>query len=91
LKVVPTPTPEKKMPLKKGTLVPGKRKRNPFANGNSLFFQISQPFETTVFYHPRQQARGSSNAEWVIRSGVGCAQGEVTYGQDEAPDEAPGD
>jgi hypothetical protein len=57
---------------------------------NFLFSAEQSPFETTVFYQPRQQARGSTNAEWVIRSGVGCVQGEVTGGQGEGPGDAPG-
>jgi hypothetical protein len=74
---------QKKMLLK--TFVPGKNKKTavgqPFAS-EIFFFQISQPFETTVFYHTSQQAGAFQTAHPGAHSmRVGCAQGEVTCGQ----------
>jgi hypothetical protein len=73
-----------------------KTKKQPFASENFFIFKsrnpLKLPFFTTPVSKPEHfRAERSSNAEWVIRRGVGCAQGEVTCGQGEGPGDAPGD
>ncbi len=57
---VPTRTPRKKMPLKKGTFVPGKKKA--VYQRQFFIFQISQPLKLPFFTTPRQQSERISNS-----------------------------
>jgi len=52
-----------------------KTKKQPFAREKFFFFKSRNPFETTVFYHTRQQAEGAHLTREGAPEGNGGSHG----------------